>query len=135
MANYQLVKGQSVNLHVSGLNGGGQLVPAFPTPDPVTHVYPVPVWTTADATRTQLIPSPDGNTCEILGIKTGVGILITATAGILFITFLIDIVSDVPVSLVINPNPPIQGPGNIDQRQLSAGGRYLGLGFNSPPNS
>lgn len=135
MPNYQLPQGQSVNLHVAGVNGAGQLVPAFPNPDPHTHVFPAPTWMSSDPTKVRVDPSPDGNTCELFGIGLGVGVTITVTAGLLSQTFLIDVVSAVPISLVINPNPPVQNAGNIDVRQLSAGGRFLGTGFNSPPNN
>lgn len=135
MPNFQLVSGQSVELHVAGVNGAGQFVPALPNVNPLTHAFDAPTWATSDATKTQLEPSPDGNTCSILGKALGVGTTITVTAGLLTQTFLIDVVSNVPLSLVINPNPPVQNAGDIDVRQLSAGGRYLGIGFASPPNN
>ena len=136
MPNFQLVQGESVNVGVAGVNGAGQLVPALPVVDPVTGAYDAPTWTTSDATKVQIIPSPDGNICEVRGIALGTGVTVTATVpGPLTAVFTVDVVSNVPVSIAINPLLPVQNPGNIDQRQLSAGGRYLGLGYNSPPNS
>jgi hypothetical protein len=125
---YLLVRGESVNLDVAALNGANQHIPALPNNG-------IPTWTTSHPTKTTLIPSPDGNTCLVKGVGLQVGVTITATAGILTVPFALDVVTELPVSVVIFPNPPVQNPGNIDQRQLSAGGRYLGVGFNSPPNS
>lgn len=125
---YLLVINQSVNLDVSGLNGASQLIPPMPNNG-------IPTWSTSHPTKTQLTPSPDGTTCLVRGVALQAGVTITATAGLNTVPFLLDVVTDLPLSVVINPSPPIQNPGNIDQRQLSAGGRYLGIGFNSPPNS
>lgn len=125
---YLLVINQSVNLDVAALNGANQTIPPMPNNG-------IPTWTTSHPTKTQLTPSPDGTTCLVKGVGLQAGVTITATAGILTVPFALEVVTDLPVSVVINPNPPVQNSGNIDQRQLSAGGRYLGIGFNSPPNS
>ena len=124
---YLLVINQSVNLDVSGLNGASQLIPPMPNNG-------IPTWATSHPLKTQLTPSPDGTTCLVKGIGLQAGVTITATAGLNSVPFSLDVVTDLPLSVVINPTPPVQNPSNIDQRQLSAGGRYLGIGFNSPPN-
>lgn len=128
MANYLLVRGQSVELHVAGVNGASQLIPAMPLPG-------VPTWSTSHPTKTQLSPSPDGNTCSVKGIGLQVGVTVTVTAGLNVFGFLLDVVSELQLSVVINPNPPVQTPADIDERQKSASGRYLGTGFSSPPNA
>lgn len=128
MANFLLVKGQSVALDVAGLNGAGQFIPPMPNNG-------IPVWTTSHPLKTALSPSPDGTTCAVKGLDLQVGVTITATAGLNVVNLLLDVVTELPVSVVINPNPPVQNVGQIDERQKSAGGRYLGRGFSVPPNS
>jgi hypothetical protein len=118
---YKLVVGQSVNLHVVGVDGAGN------------HISPAstPVWTTSHPTKVSLVPSPDGTTCTVLGLATQDGVTVTATIDALDQDFSIDVVTNLAVSLAIFSST---NPGNIDERQKSASGRYLGLGFNSPPN-
>lgn len=125
---YLLVRGQSVALDVAGVNGASQLIPPMPNNG-------IPVWTTSHPLKTTLQPSPDGTTCEVKGIGLQVAVTITATAGLNVVNFTIDVVSELALSVVINPISPVQTPGEIDERQKSASGRYLGLGFSSPPSS
>jgi len=116
----KLVLGQSVVLHVSGTDAASRTLPptALPT---------VPAWTTSDATKVSITPSPDGTDCVVKGIGVGNGVTVTATiAGPITSVTTFDVVSGAVTALVTEIT---QGPGDIDDRQKSANGRYLGLGF------
>lgn len=127
MANQKLVQGKTLELHVYGLDGAGNFVPADPS---VLPTWSLPIG--GDAGKLGLVPSPDGNTCTVTGVTIATGLTVRATATAGHADFLIDVVSGAVVSVAIVES---QGPGNVDVRQLSAGGRYLGLGFGTAPNA